>query len=358
MSFLRKSRMMCVALIIALIASVIAPTLTAFAAKEEVIDQLDLTVTSPMDGEKPKYDKIDGRGYYSDNGLLGTSTRIFKNGIAWFKSETSYFSPGTTETFREDTAYTVKINLLPKDNFEFSENVTARVNGNVATVEACDDGSILVVATLKSPKNDVVISELNLTVPTPADGAKPDYTKIDGNGYYSDNGINGVSTKIYKNGIAWFKSTTAYFSPGTTETFVAGTDYTVKIALTAKDGYKFDTTLTAKINGKSATVEAFDDGSINVFVTLSAPQKEQTTTGTTQKPTEPTTSVVGESTTTVPEDETTATTTPATNSTTANNGDKTDDNGLDMAVIFGIVGGAVVVVAVIVIIVAISKKKK
>ena len=351
---------MCVALIIALIATIIAPTITAFAAKAEVIDQLDLTVTSPMDGEKPKYDKIDGRGYYSDNGLHGTSTRIFKNGIAWYKNTTSYFSPGTTEVFKEDTTYTVKINLLPKGNFEFSENVTARVNGNVATVEACDDGSILVIAILKSPKKDVVISELNLTVPTPVDGAKPDYTKIDGNGYYSDNGMNGVSTKIYKNGIAWFKSTTSYFSPGTTETFVAGTDYTVKISLTAKDGYKFDNTLTAKINGKSATVEAFDDGSINVSVTLSAPQKEQTTTttaATTQKPTETTTSVVGESTTTVPEDETTATTTPATNNTTVNNADKTDDNGLDMAVILAIAGGAIVVAAVVVVIIIVSKKK-
>ncbi len=66
------------------------PTTTVFAAKEEVISQLDLTVPSPKEGEKPSYDKIDGRGYYSDNGLQGTSTRIFKNGIAWFKSSTSY----------------------------------------------------------------------------------------------------------------------------------------------------------------------------------------------------------------------------------------------------------------------------
>ena len=254
------------------------PTTTVFAAKGESISQLDLTVTAPVDGAKPSYDKIDGRGYYSDNGIQGSSTRIFKNGIAWFKSASSYFSPGTTETFVGGTTYTVKINLLPKGNFVFETDVTAKINGNTATVETYDDGSILVVATLTSPKKDEEINQLDLSVTTPADGEKPTYTKIDGTGYYSDNGINGTSTKIYKNGIAWFKSTTSYISPGTTETFKGGTDYTVKIALTPKDGYKFGASVNAKINGKAATVEAFDDGSINVSVTLTATKKEHTHT--------------------------------------------------------------------------------
>ena len=59
------------------------PATTVFAAKEEVINQVELTVVAPVEGEKPAYDKIDGRGYYSDNGAWGTSTRIYKNGIAF-----------------------------------------------------------------------------------------------------------------------------------------------------------------------------------------------------------------------------------------------------------------------------------
>lgn len=50
--------------------------------------------------------------------------------------------------------------------------------------------------------------------------------------------------------------------------------YTIKIALTAKNGYKFAKTVTAKINGKTATVENFDDGSVNVSVKLTALSKE------------------------------------------------------------------------------------
>ena len=368
------------------------PTTAVFAAKEQSISTLDLTVTAPIEGEKPSYNKIDGRGYYSDNGIQGSSTRIFKNGIAWYKSASSYFSPGTTATFEGNKTYTVKINLLPETNYVFATNVSAKINGKTATIETYDDGSILVYANLTSSSSTkTAISKVDLTVvkpiigktPTfakvdeaqyfsekygtvsncsngvtwtnegsgvnitvsnpfkdgtkykvtyyltakdgykfdsntkctingstasvgltdsthitvslsnlvpgdgkkeitgldlsvtaPKDGEKPNYTKIDGTGYYSDNGINGTSTKIYKNGIAWYKSASSYISPGTTETFKGGSEYTIKIALTAKDGYKFAKTVTAKINGKTATVENFDDGSVNVSVKLTALSKE------------------------------------------------------------------------------------
>lgn len=253
------------------------PSTAVFAAKGESIDQLALTITAPKEGEKPSYDKLDGRGYYSDNGLQGSSTRIFKNGIAWFKSASSYFSPGTSATFEGNTEYIVKINLLPKGNFEFGSNITTTINGITATVETYDDGSILVVATLTSAKKEEEISQLNLSVTAPVDGAKPSFDKIDGVGYYSDNGINGSSTKIYKNGIAWYKSASSYISSGTTETFKGGTDYTVKVALTAKEGYKFAQSVTAKINGKTATVETFDDGSINVSVKFTASSQDKNT---------------------------------------------------------------------------------
>lgn len=379
------------ALVVILILSLI-PTTAVFAAKEETLTQLTLTVTAPKEGAKPTYDKIDGRGYYSDNGLNGTSTRIYKNGIAWFKSASSHFSPGTTATFEGNKNYTVKINLLAKGNFVFSKNVTATINGKTATVDYNDnDGSVTVSATLTSSADtktaiskielnvvkpvigkyptfakvdttqyvsekygsvsncsngvtwtnqsnninitisnlfkegtkyrvtyyltakdgykftsgttctingsaasvsvtdathakvslsDLVpgdgkkeISSLDISVPAPKDGAKPDYTKIDGNGYYSDNGLNGVSTRIYKNGIAWYKSTTSFISPGTTETFKGNSEYTLKISLLPKAGYKFVKTLSAKINGKAATVETFDDGSITVSAKFTALSK-------------------------------------------------------------------------------------
>ena len=369
------------------------PTTLVFAAKEESITNLTLMVTAPQEGAKPVYDKIDERGYYSDNGLNGVSTRIYKNGIAWYKSASSYFSPGTTATFEGNKDYIVKINLLAKGNFKFANNVTATVNGKTATVEYSNvDGSVLVSAVLTSTADtktaiskvdlnvvkpvvgktptfakvdttqyfsekygtvsncsngvtwtnqsnninitvnnpfkegskytvtyyltakdgykfnsatactingsvasisitdathakvslgDLVpgdgkkeVSSVSVYVTAPKDGEKPNYTKIDGTEYYSDNGINGTSTKIYKNGIAWYKSASSYISPGTTETFKGGSEYTVKLALTPKEGYKFAENVSAKLNGKTATVETFDDGSINVSVKLTALSKE------------------------------------------------------------------------------------
>ena len=369
------------------------PTISVFAAKEESITNLTLTVTAPQEGAKPVYDKIDGRGYYSDNGLNGVSTRIYKNGIAWYKSASSYFSPGTTATFEGNKDYIVKINLLAKGNFKFANNVTATVNGKTATVEYSDvDGSVVVSAVLTSTADtktaiskvdlnvvkpvvgktptfakvdttqyfsekygtvsncsngvtwtnqsnsinitvnnpfkegakytvtyyltakdgykfttatactingsvasisvtdathakisldDLVpgdgkkeVSSVSIYVTAPKEGEKPNYTKIDGTEYYSDNGINGTSTKIYKNGIAWYKSASSYISPGTTETFKGSSEYTAKVCLTPKDGYKFAKNVSAKLNGKTATVESFDDGSINISVKLTALSKE------------------------------------------------------------------------------------
>ena len=369
------------------------PTTSVFAAKEESITNLTLTVTAPQEGAKPAYDKIDGRGYYSDNGLNGVSTRIYKNGIAWYKSASSYFSPGTTATFEGNKDYIVKINLLAKGNFKFANNVTATVNGKTATVEYSDvDGSVVVSAVLTSTADtktaiskvdlnvvkpvvgktptfakvdttqyfsekygtvsncsngvtwtnqsnsinitvnnpfkegakytvtyyltakdgykfttatactingsvasisvtdathakislaDLVpgdgkkeVSSVSIYVTAPKEGEKPNYTKIDGTEYYTDNGINGISTKIYKNGIAWYKSASSYISPGTTETFKGGSEYTVKLSLIPKDGYKFAKNVSAKLNGKTATVETFDDGSINISLKLTALSKE------------------------------------------------------------------------------------
>jgi len=384
----------CLAMMIALIMMLcLIPTTSVFAAKEESLTNLTLTVTSPQEGAKPAYDKIDGRGYYSDNGLNGVSTRIYKNGIAWYKSASSYFSPGTTATFEGNKDYIVKINLLAKGNFKFANNVTATVNGKTASVEYSDvDGSVVVSAVLTSTADtktaiskvdlnvvkpvvgktptfakvdttqyfsekygsvsncsngvtwtnqsnninitvsnpfkegakykvtyyltakegykfttatactingsaanisvtdathakvslgDLVpgdgkkeITSIDLSVTAPKVGEKPTYTKIDGTGYYSDNGLNGTSTKIYKNGIAWYKSASSYISPGTTETFKGGSEYTVKLALTPKEGYKFAENVSAKLNGKTATVETFDDGSINVSVKLTTLSKE------------------------------------------------------------------------------------
>ena len=150
--------------------------------------------------------------------------------------------------FKENTKYTVKYNLVAKENCWFN-GTKYYINGKQVSVISSNAGMTEVVVGL----TDLIpgdgkksIDAVELTVTAPKDGEKPNYTKIDGTGYYSDNGLSGTSTKIYKNGIAFYKSASSYISPGTTETFKGGTEYIVKVSLTPKDGYKFGSSVNAK----------------------------------------------------------------------------------------------------------------
>ena len=110
------------------------------------ISSLELLLPAPKDGEKPTFDKIDEVGYYSDNNR--NNIAVYKNGIAWYKNEFSYIGAGTTEVFKGGTDYIVKISLLPKDGYKFTNSVKATINGKEAVMEYFEDGSVNVSATL------------------------------------------------------------------------------------------------------------------------------------------------------------------------------------------------------------------
>jgi len=236
-----------------------------------VIKNVDLTVVKPVIGKTPTFAKVDTAQYFSEK--YGTVSNC-SNGVTW-TNQGSGVNITVSNPFKEGTKYKVTYYLTAKDGYRFDYNTKCTINGVTATIGRTDTTHITVsLSDLVPGDGKKEVTSLDLSVTAPKDGEKPTYTKIDGTGYYSDNGINGTSTKIYKNGIAWYKSASSYISPGTTETFKSGSEYTVKIALTAKDGYKFAKAVTAKINGKAATVETFDDGSINVSVKLTALSKE------------------------------------------------------------------------------------
>ena len=235
------------------------------------ISKVDLNVVKPVVGKTPTFAKVDTTQYFSEK--YGTVSNC-SNGVTW-TNQSNNINITVNNPFKEGSKYTVTYYLTAKDGYEFTTATQCIINGAAATLELIDKYHAKV-----SLKNIVPgdgkkeVSSVSIYVTAPKEGEKPDYTKIDETEYYTDNGINGTSTKIYKNGIAWYKSASSYISPGTTETFKGGTEYTVKIALTPKDGYKFAKSLTAKINGKTATVETFDDGSVNVSVKLTALSKE------------------------------------------------------------------------------------
>ncbi len=244
-----------------------------------LIKNIDLTVVNPVIGKTPTFAKVDTAQYYSRN--YGQPISNQHNGVVW-NNEKSGNNLNISNAFKADCTYAVTYILEAKDGYYFHLNNTkATINGKAAEVslglvEGNNKSTSLVVTLGGIVPGDgkKEVSSVSIYVTAPKDGEKPNYTKIDGEEYYTDNGINGSSTRIYKNGIAWYKSASSYISPGTTETFKGGTEYTVKLALTPKDGYKFAKSLTAKLNGKTAAVETFDDGSINISAKFTALSKE------------------------------------------------------------------------------------
>ena len=228
------------------------------------ITKVELTgIDTPVVGQAPDMKATAGNGYYN-----------LANRIQWKEyNEDKIFQRDLTasDTFRAGHYYAVFVTVFTDSDMPFTSQTTGTIDGKPAQMQGPQDNGCSIVLIynfseiLKEP-----VTALDLTIPAPVDGEKPDYTKLDGDGYYSDNGLNGTSTRIYKNGIAWYKSATSAMTPGTGEAFRADADYQLKISLLPKDGYCFHENISVTINGKTATVEFFDDGSINVSVTLTA----------------------------------------------------------------------------------------
>ncbi|MBQ4036730.1 MAG: hypothetical protein IJC84_01230 [Clostridia bacterium] len=247
--------------------------------RKNPISSVELSVVNPVAGKTPTFAKVDTEKYYSTNHSAWPS--YHHNGVAWSNDKTGV-ALNTSNPFQADTTYSVGIILQAKDTYYFDARMSAKINGVKASIIALetngDKGIVIFVYLTGITPGDgkKVVESIDLNVPAPKDGEKPVYTKLEGTGYYSDNGLNGSSTAIYKNGIAWFKSATSYVSPGTTETFKAESNYILKVSLLPRDGYKFTEGTAVKINGKTAALERGNDGSITASVTFTALKKDHT----------------------------------------------------------------------------------
>lgn len=241
-----------------------------FGPSKGAIRKVDLTVVMPKVGKTPTFAKVNTTTYESKNNDPKLSNQ--SNGVVWTNMSTSV-NLTVSNPFKENTKYSVTYTLYPKRGYVFTTNVTATINGKAAQVRHFGDYIEVKLTDLVPASNKKPISSVTLNVTAPAAGQKPVFNKIDAEGFYSDNNAN--PAVIYKNGIAWYKTAYSYIAPGTTETFEAGKDYTLRISLTAKDGYEFADNVTAKVNGKTATVTAYDD-SITVEVVFSVPKAQHT----------------------------------------------------------------------------------
>lgn len=96
------------------------------------LHRVDLTVPTPVAGEKPDYTKIEGTGYYSGNVYFsGNTDENMVNGIAWYVVGGDELSPNSA-VFAENTAYRFHCLLFPQEGYRFTDLTRVFVNGKQA----------------------------------------------------------------------------------------------------------------------------------------------------------------------------------------------------------------------------------
>lgn len=217
-------------------------------------------IVMPTVGKYPTFAKISTTKYESKNNPDKITNQ--SNGVVW-TNMSSNVNLSVSNVFKEGTKYAVTYTLYPKEGYEFALDVQATINGQTAVVSHKGSYIMIMLKNITPKSNKQDISTLNLTITAPAAGNKPDFTKITGTGYYSDNGGNSPSN--YENGIMWYNETnSSTLKPGTTATFADGKKYSVAIVIKAEDTHKFASTVTAKVNGKTATVDRIGDDTVVV----------------------------------------------------------------------------------------------
>ncbi|MBO4681149.1 MAG: hypothetical protein J5623_04540, partial [Clostridiales bacterium] len=220
-----------------------------------------ITLDAPSNGGTPDYTATfpSGATYNSSSNNSGN----YRNGIKWYDVTSSADVNASSGKFQAGHQYRVEAYLTAKDGYVFSSSTSAKVNNASATV-ALDNGQLKVTYTFAA-LSKVAISAVSITLDAPSNGGTPDYTATFPSGATYNSSSNNSGN--YRNGIRWYDVTSSAEVNATSGKFQAGHQYRVEAYLTAKDGYAFNSSTTAKVNNASATV-ALDNGQLKVTYTF------------------------------------------------------------------------------------------
>ncbi len=250
--------------------------------KKKDFQEINLTVTAPMEGQLPNYTVgTDSVAYFAMGGSSNDTQYRF-----WLVSDdgvNNWKIIDKTTPFVAGKYYKFIVEMQVGSKYEFptynsAPNFWAKVNGDYATVEKTygkDPAKYVTVEYEFGICNDSVIENIEIiNVTTPIAGENPTYTAtVRGSGYnvrtdytrYEDDylpwDIPEHERKYYiVNGIGWVDVTNdGYDWVYSDEAFVPGHEYKIMVYLQTEDGYEFklskwlDIEFTASINGFVAT---------------------------------------------------------------------------------------------------------
>lgn len=229
-------------------------------------------IIAPVAGQKPEYSGTAAGGYSLTSGTLDN----FKNGMYWYDT-TSQALLKDGATFTEGHQYRVFLCLSADDKYEFATDasgnpkITASVNGNSAKAIKYMNNSakelINVYYDFPACQKPVITSVSIENLPTPQAGKNPEYTATIASEGLKPASVNNTFTK---NGICWSHKTQG-FDLTPTSIFFGGHHYIATLRLDVQSGYELSKTVTATVNGKSATA-SISGGQVIVKYELECPE--------------------------------------------------------------------------------------
>ena len=241
---------------------------SAFAAT--IITRVDLIIDLPVaDRTPPNNCTILGNGYTIHS-------------IDWDEiSGRGFLESG--EKFKEGYTYEATVWVKAADGYEFSNAdkntpaITGYINGESVHVTKAYEYNAWAMVCLTVKFHDIPakgwIKNVNLSVPAPAAGEKPSYTKLTGLGYETASvSFSGSTPQNMENGIAWYPVGGDRLKPGQ-DTFGENTAYTFHCLLFPAEGYKISEKAAVWVNGKEAEATLDYDTFLSVEYTFPATGK-------------------------------------------------------------------------------------
>ena len=234
--------------------------------KQKISEVKVINLTEPKIGEKPAYNAyITGSGYSVKNDFTTTG---FKEGVRWVDlTGDGILEHEKDNIFIAGHSYRCDVMLEVKDNYEFTvdssnkTSVSGTLNGKTAEISGMsgyDKKEVIVVSYTFDELNNEVISKADVTfVTAPEKGKTPSYSvKTGGSGYSVKSDFPNVNG--YNSGVRWFDLTDKTELDSQNDTFKSGHEYMIDVILAADVGYEFNSSCTARVNGKSAEVSKID----------------------------------------------------------------------------------------------------
>jgi len=241
-----------------------------FGACPNVVPQVELTVTAPMEGSTPSY----GIGCGSDAYYAVGGSSNYTDYRQWYMSSDNddWWEINGTHSFMSGYYYKLYVDIRTNEGYEFplidtgtiQPNVTATVNGysaNVIKAYEQDPSRYITVEYNFGECVDSVVEKITAeNVTAPVAGQKPDYNwSVRGTGYHMNTAKNNETYGV-RNGMQWWTGDWDYVFP--TDTFVPGETYICQLNLVADtaNGFRFrnmsehDALPTATINGNTAEI--------------------------------------------------------------------------------------------------------